>query len=154
MTLDEIFVAIGFGEVHSVNIDFAEEGHRGCNDRGYENVVHLAKLTEATSTNKPGDVTSHHRPPEVFENQCMSHIEAFVSHTNNCNGSRAPTYGCAQNIEQHWCDVWCHSKYGGDANLLGHQASKAHKSKVEESKKKKLMAITNFFAPLLKSQPS
>jgi len=40
---------------------------------------------------------------------------------------------------------------GGDANLLSHKASKAHKNKVQESRKKPT-TITNFFAPP-KSQP-
>jgi hypothetical protein len=62
--------------------------------------------------------------------------------------------GAILHIEQRWCDVCCHSINGGDANLIGHQASKPHKSKVKESKKKKPMTITNFFAPSLKSQPS
>ena len=60
---------------------------------------------------------------------------------------RVLTYGCGQNVEQRWCDVCCRSISGGNANLLSHQASKAHKSKVQESKKKKPTAITNFFAP-------
>jgi hypothetical protein len=58
-----------------------------------------------------------------------------------------------QNIEQWWCDV-CHcSISGGDTNLLSHQVSKAHKTKVEEFNRKKPTTITNFFGPPLKSQP-
>jgi hypothetical protein len=40
---------------------------------------------------------------------------------------------------------------GGDTNFLTHQASKVHKTKVEELKKKPAVII-NFFGPLLKPQ--
>ena len=40
-----------------------------------------------------------------------------------------------------------HSISGGDANFLTHQTSKAHKSELEKSTKKKPAAITNFFKP-------
>ena len=66
--------------------------------------------------------------------------------------TRGLTYGCDQNIEQRWCEVCGRSIIGGDANLLSHQASKAHKNKVQESKKKPT-TITKSFAPPPKSQP-
>ena len=62
------------------------------------------------------------------------------------------TYSCDQNIEQRWCKVCGCLIISGDANLLSHQASKAHKNKVQESKKKPT-TITKFFAPPPKSQP-
>jgi hypothetical protein len=42
-----------------------------------------------------------------------------------------------------------HSISGGNANFLTHQASKVHKTKVEELKKKPAI-ITNFFRPSFK----
>jgi hypothetical protein len=45
------------------------------------------------------------------------------------------------------CEVCSHSISGGDANLLSHQTSKAHRLKAGEAKKDKPTAITNFFGP-------
>jgi hypothetical protein len=43
---------------------------------------------------------------------------------------------------------------GGDANLLSHQTSKAHRPKAGEAKKDKPTAITNFFGPPKPARPA
>jgi hypothetical protein len=80
------------------------------------------------------------------------HIGAFKWWHVFEKDTRELTYSCDQNIEQGWCKVCGHSITGRDANLLSHQASKVHKNRVQESKKKPTIIIKNF-APQPKSQP-
>ena len=53
-----------------------------------------------------------------------------------------------------YCEVCSCSISGGDANLLSHQTSKAHRLKVEEAKKDKPTAITKFFGPPISAHPT
>jgi hypothetical protein len=59
-----------------------------------------------------------------------------------------------KNIETRYCEVCSRSISGGDANLLSHQTSKAHKLKAGEAKKDKPTAITNFFGPPKPARPA